>query len=114
MIQSAEFQNEDGVTINSGSRVNVGVLLYPNDLTQEDIGNLESVKVITPDGGSETRISSSIVGYTNGLLTVGIKNNSLPDGESISIRLRLRYEPFPSEVYVPTINTKQIIGGGTG
>lgn len=114
MIQSAEFQGKDVVTIDKGSSVNVVVLLTPTDLTQEDINELTRVIAIRDGGIYVSKLSITTGTLTNGMLTVGIHNDGLQDGESLNIKLRFRYAESPSRDYVDTSNSIQIIGGATG
>ena len=100
MITHAEWQSLDPVTIDQGGSVNLGVLVEPSNLTQTDIDHIISIGV---DGNtSKTELIASVVSFSNGLLTVNVRNNSLLPGVVISFSFRLRYEPYPSNSYVET------------
>ena len=111
MITHAEWQSLDRVTIDQGGSVNLGVLVEPSNLTQTDIDHIVSVRV----NGNSTKneLSASVVSFSNGLLTMNVRNNGLLPGDIIWCSLRLRYEPFSPNSYVDT-NIRAFKGGIAG
>lgn len=114
MITSAEIQSAETVTIDQGSSVNVGILVKPSDLTEEIDHVLSTIGVIALSSTAQAAISVNKAGYSMGLLNVRVRNNSIPDGTTYRYKFRLRYEAYPSNVYIDTINAIQIMGGVTG
>ena len=108
MITHADWQSFDTVTIDQGGSVNLGILVEPSNLTQADIDHIVHIGI---NGNSlKMELNASVVSFSNGLLTVNVRNNNLLPGVIIHCSFRLRYEPSPSNSYVET--RKRTFKGG--
>lgn len=112
MIKSAEFIDTGVVTIDRGSSVNVEIAVEPSDLTEHEASHILKIIGALSSDGSPEWVLCNYVGYNNGIVTISITNNGIPQNTTMTITARIRYSYTPN-IFIDTSNTKQIKGGAT-
>lgn len=105
MIQSAEFQEIGPITINKGATTRVNINITPKDLSSEEYANLAFV------GSDNPQFVVYTISYSNGVVVVGVRNESATVGQEYVVKAVFAYPANPSPFKIFTTNTLKIIGG---